>query len=415
MPQSCPSRAEDHLALLDPVFFRELPVALVVCRHRHDGAGAVTHQHKVGGKDRHRLAGDRVQRVDTQRHTLLFHGLEFGLADPAAAAFVNEIGQRRIVGRGLHGQRVFGGDSDIGHTHQGVGPGGIDLEPLGRALDTELHLHAQRAADPVALHGHDLFGPARQLVEVVQQFLGIVGDADEPLLDIAFFDRCAGAPALAVDHLLVGQHGLVNRVPVDRRGLAIGQALVDQAGEQPLLPAVVVGIAGRQFAVPVIAETQTVQLSAHVGDVGVGPFCGGFGVLDRGIFRRQAKGVPTHRLQHVFAQQALIARNHVANRVVAHMPHVQLAAGVGKHRETVEFLPLRVLGGLERGVFFPECLGGILDLFWLVLRVHGWLVVETERQSAEHTAGRAVARRIGVRLAHGWRRNGGVFCHLRQK
>ena len=34
----------------------------------------------------------------------------------------------------------------------------------------------------------------------------------------------AGAPAAAVDHLLVGEHGLVDRVPVDLGGLAVDEA-----------------------------------------------------------------------------------------------------------------------------------------------------------------------------------------------
>jgi len=41
----------------------ELEVALVVGRHRHDGAFAVAHEHVVGDEDRDALAAHRVDRV----------------------------------------------------------------------------------------------------------------------------------------------------------------------------------------------------------------------------------------------------------------------------------------------------------------------------------------------------------------
>src|SRR3546814_2827127 len=47
------------------------------------------------------------------------------------------------------------------------------------------------------------------------------------------------------DHLLVGQHGLVDRVPVHHRVAAVGQALFHQAHEHALLVHVVIRKIGR--------------------------------------------------------------------------------------------------------------------------------------------------------------------------
>jgi hypothetical protein len=44
----------------------------------------------------------------------------------------------------------------------------------------------------------------------------VVGDPEEPLLEEALLDHGATALACARDHLLVGEHGLVGRAPVDR-------------------------------------------------------------------------------------------------------------------------------------------------------------------------------------------------------
>ena len=71
-------------------------------------------------------------------------------------------------------------------------------------------MRALGAADPVALRGDHALRPGRrQVVQVVQQLLGVVGDLEVPLGQLALGDLGAAALAVAVDDLLVGQHGLV--------------------------------------------------------------------------------------------------------------------------------------------------------------------------------------------------------------
>src|SRR5690606_35074841 len=191
-----------------------------------------------------------------------------------------------------------------------------------RHIVGEADLHAARLADPVALHGLDLFRPAGQIVQALQQFIGVGGDLEVIHRDFALLDQRARTPATTVDDLLVGQHGLVDLVPVHGTVLAVDHALLIQTGEQPLLPAVVVGLAGGDFARPVHGQAQRLELGLHVLDVLVGPLGRRHLVLHRGVFRRHAEGVPAHGLQHVLAQHALVAGNHVADGVVAHVAHV---------------------------------------------------------------------------------------------
>ena len=78
-------------------------------------------------------------------------------------------------------------------------------------------LGALRAADPVALPRLDRVGPVDRL-EIVEQRLRVVGDPEEPLLHQPRLDLGAAALAGAVrQHLLVREHGLVVRAPLDRR------------------------------------------------------------------------------------------------------------------------------------------------------------------------------------------------------
>ena len=78
-------------------------------------------------------------------------------------------------------------------------------------------------------------------------------------------------------------------------------------------------------------------------DVFPGP-CGGRHLIGNGrIFSGESKGVPAHGLQHVFALHPLVARDHVGDGVVAHVAHVEFAAGVGKHGQAVKLFP-RLIG-----------------------------------------------------------------------
>ena len=93
----------------------------------------------------------------------------------------------------------------------------------GRRIEREAHQQAFGAADPVALHQAHLVGPAVERIERVQQLLRVFRDLEDPLVHLALLDDGAGTPAAAVDHLLVGEHGHVDRVPVELALLALGE------------------------------------------------------------------------------------------------------------------------------------------------------------------------------------------------
>ncbi|MNQ61793.1 hypothetical protein D3C85_761140 [compost metagenome] len=365
----------DHRLDRQGVLVGELEVALVVGRHGHHRAFAVVHQHVVGDPHRQLLAGQRVQDEQAGGQALLLLGGDVRLGHAAALALVDEGLQFGVALRGDGRQRVFGGHGHVGGAHQGVRAGGEHLQHALAAdaggVVGEAHFHAARLADPVALHGLDLLGPAIQIVEGLQQLIRIGGDLEVVHRDLALLDQRAGAPAAAVDHLLVGQYGLVHRVPVDGAVLAVDHALLEQAGEQPLLPAVVVRLAGSHFARPVDRQTQAFQLGLHVLDVFVGPLGGRDLVLHRGVFRRHAEGVPAHGLQHVLAEHALVAGDHVTDGVVAHVAHVQLAARVGEHRQAIEGVLAGLFTYFKGLVRVPVGLRGGFDFAGLILFVHG--------------------------------------------
>ena len=93
-------------------------------------------------------------------------------------------------------------------------------------------------------------------------------------------------------------------------------------------------------------------------------------MLYGGVFGRQAKGIPAHRLQHVLAQHALVAGNYITNGVVTHVAHVKAATWVREHRQAIEFFFAGVGNRFEDFVLIPLALNGRFDVFWLITFLH---------------------------------------------
>src|SRR6185437_10768728 len=139
------------------------------------------------------------------------------------------------------------------------------LHYIATAFDRKRNRRALAAADPVALHSAHALRPAVELVQTVQQLLRILGSAQEPLLQFSLLDECVFMPpAVAVDHLLICEHGLALRTPVHLAVLAIGETALVHAQKKPLVPAVVLGQAGRDLSRPVKSHAEPHELPLHV-------------------------------------------------------------------------------------------------------------------------------------------------------
>jgi hypothetical protein len=160
-----------------------------------------------------------------------------------------------------------------------------DVDRRVHVLDVERERRAFAAADPVALHRLDAFGPALELVDPRQQSVRVGGDVEEPLREVAALDDAAAAPARAVDDLFVCEHGLIDGAPVHGRLAFVRETLLVHPQEKPLVPAVILGIAGRELAAPIVARAHQLDLAAHVGDVRARPRFGCDPALNRGVFR----------------------------------------------------------------------------------------------------------------------------------
>ena len=165
-----------------------------------------------------------MHRLDAGVEAHLLGGVDGFLRRAHVVALLDELGELRILLRHRRGQRMIRRQRHELGAEQSVRPRGEDLQlalVVRRRLRVEHEADQQafRAADPVLLHQPDFLRPAVERVERFQQLFRIIADLEEPLDQLALLDLGARAPAAAVDHLLVGEHGMVDRVPVHLRCL----------------------------------------------------------------------------------------------------------------------------------------------------------------------------------------------------
>ena len=200
---------------------RELEVALVVRRHGHDRTGPVAHEHVVGDEDRDPLVVDGIDRErageDPRLVLALRLALELALLPGELAVAAHRLGGTHVdaedplprrrdlaqlladrgagpVGRDeLVDERVLGRQHHVRRAEQRVGPRREDRDDVVAARHPEVDRRSGAPSDPVPLHDLDRVGPV-ELLEVVEQAVGVGGDPQHPLLERGG-GRRGGSPA----------------------------------------------------------------------------------------------------------------------------------------------------------------------------------------------------------------------------
>ena len=199
---------------------------------------------------------------------------------------------------------VLGREHEEGRPEQRVRARREDGDVDPELRDPEHDVGSLGAADPVALHRQDALGPRLEQLHLVEQPVRVGSDAEEPLLEVLRDHLGAAALAAPVDHLLVREHGLVVGTPLDRRLPAVGEAGLEEAQEDPLRPAVVVGLAGRDLARPVDRPAHASHLPPDRLDVALRDRARMAAFADRGVLRVKPEGVVAHGPKHRVALAA---------------------------------------------------------------------------------------------------------------
>ena len=354
----------------------KLPVAGVVGRHGHDGAGAVGCQNIVGDKDGDLLAVDGVDALDALDDDaglvlIQLGALEVGLAGGLLLIGGNGVGvlDQACIDP-LLDESMLRADDHVGRAEQRIRAGGVDGQGItggGGKVD----LGTVAAADPVALLGLDAVDVVHP-VQIVDQAVGVGGDLQHPLALVLLHNGAAAALADAVDNLLVGQNDLAAGAVVDGGLLFVGQTLFEQLDEDPLGPLIILGVGGVDLTIPVEGEAQRLQLALEAGHILGGDDLGVDVVLQGVVLGRQAEGVPAHGVQDIAAALALFARNDVQRGIAARMADMQ----TGRRRvreldQCIEFrlgmVDLRMEGLFVRPHLLPFGLNGFKVVFHDIL------------------------------------------------
>ena len=333
----------DHDFDFKPIFTGEFEIALIVRRNRHDCASAVIHQDKVRDVDRHFVARRGIHAVTPREEAFFFHVGAGELRAVLVAKAFDECVRFSFIRRALNElrrKRMFSRNRHERHTEKRVRARRENSDVIGAIdwlLQREINLRAEALADPILLHREHLLRPlAFKLTMALQQFFRVLCRAQEPLRHLFLNDDIAAAPALAIFHLLIRKHGAAVLAPVRKRKLPIREALFEHAQKHGLFVLVIGRIAGREFARPVVAEAKFFELHTHLRDIFVSPFFRMALTFNRSIFRRHAERIPTHRMQNRFAAHAKVAREYIAERVVANVAHVNAPRRIRQHLEEIK-------------------------------------------------------------------------------
>ncbi len=274
---------------------------------------------------------------------------------------------------------MLGRQHNRGRAKDRVNPSSKNADFFVRVLNGEFNVSAFAAANPVTLALQDLLGPAvLDLLNVADQFLGVFGNAQEPLLDLFFHHRRAATPADTSRRLFVRQDSLFLRTPVHRRLALVRQAAFQHFEKEPLVPFVIVGPVRGDFSPPVIAHAEALHLAFHVCNILFGPLTRLDAPLDRGLLGRLAETVPADRMQDIESAQPLVPGQGVADGVVAHVAHVQKAGWIRQHLERVKLGSRIVLTRFKGTRLNPTLLPFRFDVFGKIFLVHDSSVSDSD-------------------------------------
>ena len=256
-----------------------------------------------------------------------------------------------------------------------IRPGGEDGEsafrfPLSAFRSCnyrKLNLRPHRLPYPVLLRGFDHVAPVERIGRL-EEFVGIIGDLEKPLLDFFFGDLWVigriVTPTFAVDHLLVREDRLTFGTPPLHAGVLIGETLTKHLGEDPLRPFVIDRQMRADLFAPVIAPAHRFVLRVVARDDLRHRLLWRYTTFDRKVFRWQAEGVPADRVITLIALLTLVTSHDVRDGVVHRVTDVDAGSTrVVKHAHRDVFGPVtHQIGRVD------TCLVPDLSPFWLNVR-----------------------------------------------
>ena len=231
----------------------------------------------------------------------------------------------------------------------------------------KIYFRTFAATNPVFLHGLNFVWPVER-INFVEQFIGIGGNFEEPLLHLFLFDFVATAPTFAILDLLVCKYGLIHWAPPLIALCLVGKPLFEELQEAPLSPLIVFWVGGIYFARPVDRIAKALCLLAEVINICFSDFLWRNAGFDGIIFGRKAKSIIAKWAQDVHFLLRIEASETINDGEIANMSNVETGARwIWEHLREEHLGTLIVVFGGKRFFFFPTLLPFFFYFQWIIM------------------------------------------------
>ena len=203
-------------------------VARVVGRHSHNGSSTVAGKHIFSNPDGDLLIGKRIDSVTSREHTshLVVH-LTIALCTLLHIVEILVYLGFLLRRREFCHEVALRSQHHKGDTKHRIGTSGENREMLAGISDIELYFRSFASANPVALGLFQRVSPI-DLLETIEQTLGISADTQTPLAHLLLHHRIASTNADSIYDFIVCQYSSQLRTPVHHRICQIGYTIVHQ-------------------------------------------------------------------------------------------------------------------------------------------------------------------------------------------
>src|SRR5262249_26519447 len=167
----------------------------------------ITHQNEVRDPNGQRLARKRIDCIRPGEHSLFLNRFVGGAGSLLLLDLLHESEHGFTLGFAadqFFNQRVLRSEDSGVRSINRVYARDEDVDMILRRSSAEADLRSGAAADPVSLHRDHALGPfSLELIQIIEQLIGVIGYASEPLHQLLLNDRGVAPPAYAAGGLLV--------------------------------------------------------------------------------------------------------------------------------------------------------------------------------------------------------------------
>ena len=210
------------------MLLRKRKIPLVMARHAHHRTRTITRHHKIACINRNFFIRQWMYRVlPNEKSVLLFISFQFFRSRHILNKLLVSLFIFRSFNKTFNALMLYR-TCHKSHSVQRIRTRGENFERLLASLNRKYNLCPFASSNPVSLQLLHALRPF-QFFKSLQQFIRIISNFQEPLLQKLNRRIAVASPALPRSNFFISKYCLARRTPVNRRLLAISNALLKHA------------------------------------------------------------------------------------------------------------------------------------------------------------------------------------------